>query len=232
MPKQRNLRYIEIANQLKTELSSHVQYEFPIQSERKLAERFHVSRNTVRMALNILYKEHLISKKMRSGSFPLPPIINRDLQAVYSISEDLDPLNISYNINIINVSEVKELPPKFTSISNEKNFHKVERSILIAGIPTIYEEHFLPISIFPNFPKKIASNIFSFVEEMHHLIIKDSYQNISLQNAPLNVQNILEIDSPMLLHISSHSCLNDDRIFQFTTQFFHPNYNFKIHLKR
>ncbi len=226
MPKQRNLRYIEIANILKEEIKSEITYGNPIQSERSLAERFGVSRDTVRKALSVLHDQNIITKKTRSGSFPLPSVINRDLQYVRSISEDFEPFHLNYTINIIDTALVQNLPDEFNS--DDKDFHKITRAIYLEDTCTIYEEHYLPAAIFPEFPPEAASNIFAYVEKT--MTIKDSNQSISIQTPPAAATKLFP--SSPLMHISSYSTLDDGRIFQYTSQFFHPNYKFNIKIIR
>ena len=232
MPKQKNIKYIEIAIEIKKTLAKTKDYDFPLESERNLAKKFGVSRDTIRKALDVLHKQSLINKKSRSGHFPLPPVINRDLYSINTIAEDIEPLHLDYNIDIIRITKQKYLPKELASICKDINFHKIERRIIIANIPTVYEEHYIPSSIFPNFPKESASAIIPFIEKKLKLVIRDSHQDISIKKPTDKVLKSLNIDYPMLLHITSHNYLSDGRIFQLTSQFFHPNYNFKIHLGR
>lgn len=232
MVNQRKLRYLEIVQKIKEEFLFQAEYNFPLESERTLAEKYGVSRDTVRRALEILQSENLISKKDRSGSFRLPPVINRDLYAIHSISEDLNPLHLDYSVDILKVAVVKELPENLRSFYPGQDFHKIERRILITGIPTVYEEHYLPLSLFPKFPKTSADRIFVFIEEDCGLKIKDSHQNISLRKPTPKALSALEIHEAVLLSVCSHSYLEDGRLFQLTSQFFHPNYNFKLYVPR
>lgn len=62
-------KYLWLAEQLKKHIEEHAGDIFKLPTEAELCEKYGVSRQTVRAALSILEKEHLIEKRRGSGSY-------------------------------------------------------------------------------------------------------------------------------------------------------------------
>ena len=228
----RNVKYLDIVYQLEKLMKEQSDQRFPLESERILAQKLQISRGTLRKALKVLQEKNLINKKDRSGSYLFPKVISRDLNAIHTVFEDIDPLSYPYEINPQPLSFVFSLPEIFINHHQEQGFHKITRTIELLSQPVVYEEHYLPFSLFPEVPDSISKDIFTFVEKEQKLTIAYSKQNITVQEPPEEIANALAILPQKLLHVSSCSYLDTQALFQLTVQYFHPHYHFETTLTR
>ncbi len=117
-------------------------------SERYLSERYHVSRSTIRQALNKLKNDGYIFTVHGQGSFVKPRVIEQPLDRFYSFTDELKAKNSLINNTIIDYSLIK-----LDSVLSEKLnhpsgsvFHKLVRLRSEKEYPLMIETTYLPKS--------------------------------------------------------------------------------------
>lgn len=144
--------YTEVYNKILNGIRSGEYPEnTPLPAERFLCEKYHVSRSTLRVALNLLNKENIVCTMPGSGTFIQPAYFEQPLNAFYSFADTLKKQNmvikndiISYNL----VSADQTLIQK-TRCKEGTVFHKVVRLRMTRDCPLMLESSFLPQERFP-----------------------------------------------------------------------------------
>lgn len=141
--------YIEVYNTiLKDILSSEYVENEPIPSERYLSEKYHVSRSTIRQALDKLCADGFIYTVHGNGSFVKPHMFEQPLNKFYSFTDNLKSSNTQIENNIIEYSLVyldKHLAKKLND-HDATTFHKLIRLRLEKDYPLMIETTYLPKS--------------------------------------------------------------------------------------
>ena len=81
-------RYLEIADHLRHLISISAPGD-RLPSEAELCERFHVSRMTVRQAVQLLANERLLVRRRGQGTFTAPRVVARLLGSPLSFTESM-----------------------------------------------------------------------------------------------------------------------------------------------
>ncbi|VWL85066.1 GntR family transcriptional regulator [Oceanivirga miroungae] len=149
-----------------------------IQSERKLMEKYGVSRTTIRQALFYLQQDGYIYKIQGKGNFVSSKLINQNLNKFYSFSNEVNKAGktptsvlISYKMQDCD-SRLSEI----FGINEGSKLYNIKRLRLIDGSPAMLEETFIPEYRFKNFPVDDLNNI-----QMYE-IFKEKY-NVSFSSA-------------------------------------------------
>ncbi len=148
--------YYQIAAQLRDQIySGKYAPRDRLPSENKLAEKYKVSRVTVRQALKVLERQHYIYREHGKGSF-VAPIPTKGLFAFGSMTEKATRLGYHIASKILQFEEVDSLSPEwdpYTSLSNEFEVHGpfmfLKRLRYINEKPAALEEVFLPLHLYP-----------------------------------------------------------------------------------
>ena len=102
-------RYLEVASALEAEISN-LSPNGLLLTEKQLAERYDVSRVTIRGALDLLEKSGLISRMRGRGTIVSPPKVTRRFAPLFSFEQDLDSQGIAFTTRIL-AYERKAVPP-------------------------------------------------------------------------------------------------------------------------
>lgn len=116
-------------------------------SERSLCEMYHVSRATIRRALEDLYRDKYIEKKQGSGNFVKPQMYEQTLSKFYSFVGSLRAQHIEITNRILGCDIIVEdrylaeaVPPE----ENCKLWHKLIRLRSANDYPLMLETTYLP----------------------------------------------------------------------------------------
>ena len=139
--------YVEIYHAiLKSIQANEYQENFPLPSERYLCEKYHVSRSTIRQALNLLQESGVVYTVHGNGSFIKPRIYNQPLGSFYSFTDTLKQNNILIKNEIVGY----ELMPCTASLARKiacpagTMFHKLTRLRSAKEYPLMIENTYLP----------------------------------------------------------------------------------------
>jgi len=129
-------------------------------SERQLADKYQVSRNTVRLALLDLESTGLVRRIQGQGTFVNRINLQSDLGSSYKFGQQMRLLGKTPSTKILNFEE-KDVNAYFAKNLNleigEKMF-KVRRLRLADNEPMMLERSFLPVKLFPTLTKEILEN--------------------------------------------------------------------------
>lgn len=145
--------YKRIIEDLETKIRKEMKPNEKLPSERQLLEQYHVSRNTIRLALANLEERGIIYRLHGKGTFVSTTYLNKtNLSSMYSFSDEMrqmgrKPTTDNRTFKLIDPPE--EVIEQLNLQDGEKAY-KLVRVRYADGIPMMYGETYLPESIFPN----------------------------------------------------------------------------------
>ncbi|HZG74165.1 MAG TPA: GntR family transcriptional regulator [Chondromyces sp.] len=207
-------------------------------SEREYAEKYQVSRMTIRQALTKLVDEGYLYRQKGKGTFVAERKIEQPLQGLTSFTEDmksrgLNPASKLLNFEIIpaNSSIAKHL-----SIQENGSVFEIKRIRLADDIPMALETTYTPANLAKGLTEEIVlhQSFYEYLEVQLKLKIAKADQVIEssltdqLEAAYLNVKK----GSPVML-IERTTYLEDGTPVEFVKSLYRADrYKFKIHMQR
>jgi len=173
-----------------------------VPSEGQLCAQFGVSRSTVRQALNQLVEENLIIRRRGKGSFIASQKLNRNLNHLYSFSEDMLSLGMKPQSRVLESTVVTAPDDVVSSLrlpSNNTKVFKLTRLRLANNEPILMETTYIPLYLAPD----IISE--DFTSTSLYKILELKY-NLNLYRAVETVESVrLNKETSSLLKCKSTS---------------------------
>ncbi len=208
-----------------------------IQSENELKEIYHVSRMTVRQALNNLVNEGYLYRHKGKGTFVNHLKIEKKIQGLLGFSEEMKKMNRKVSNKIISI----ELLPADIEVSTKlfinqgDEVYLVERVRYGDDIPVLFERLYVPKNLFKAIDENIMQGSFyDYVEKDLQLKISYSIQTIEAKVADSKISELLEVQkqSP-ILYISLNTFLDNGRPFEYVKSYYRADqYRFIQHAMR
>ena len=134
--------YIQIHDQIKAEIDQKIwKIGQRLPSERDLAEKFQVSRMTLRQAITLLVEEGVLERRVGSGTFVASTRVQEKMRGTTSFTEIMKAQGkipstqvISYKRTIPSLQEVDKL-----GIDKTETIVRMERVRYADGVPVVYE---------------------------------------------------------------------------------------------
>ncbi|MTI56699.1 MAG: GntR family transcriptional regulator [Geosporobacter ferrireducens] len=145
--------YLQIKDILKERIMNkayHVNMLIP--SENDLCGEFHVTRATIRNALNELKKEGLIYTAKGKGSIVSPPKIEQSLLKFYSFGREFSDTNETIVSKFLNKAVIGASPAISRKLNTKPNTEVFEiiRVRIFNDLPLILETSYIPVHIAPD----------------------------------------------------------------------------------
>lgn len=148
----------------------------PIQGERHLAERFGVSRVTVRQALFQLQSEGLIYTLHGSGSYVAAQRVTKRM-TLNSFTEEIKQRGMKPSSVLISVATVDNAPGEAPP---EGPFTRIERVRMGDNEPMALEVTFVSQKLVPDLAKQdLTKSIYTILNEKYHLKITRAEEHLS-----------------------------------------------------
>lgn len=212
--------YHQIEEMIKTQISrGELSDNETIPSEREYAERFEISRMTVRHALNNLVREGYLYRQKGKGTFISPRKIEQPLQGLTSFTEDMLKRGYKPGNKLLSFQKMlatQEVASKL-DITTEDLVFEIERIRLADDTPMAIEKTYVPVSIAPNLNELIIKkSIYDYIENELHYTIQNATQQIEAAIARESETSLLHIKNgdPVLM-ISRISHLQSGLPFEY-----------------
>lgn len=211
--------YIKIRDELKSEIDQGTwKIGSRLPSERDLAERFAVSRMTLRQAITILVEEGIVERRVGSGTYVANQRVQERMRGTTSFTEIIKSQGkqpstrlISYQRLLPNEQEIKHLniPPNSYII-------RMERVRYADDLPVVYEIASIPEKIAKKLDKKAVSEHFFQSLTQAGFVIGKSQQIISAKLASEKIADYLNVSSQAaLLTLTQTSYLDNGTCFEY-----------------
>lgn len=189
--------YIKIHNQIKRDIENKkyvVGQRIP--AERQLAQKFNVSRMTLRQAIKTLEDEGILERRLGSGTYVASQKVQEKMSGVMSFT-DITRSNgqvpssklISYRITKPSLSEKEKL-----KIQDSDNVLRMERVRFADGIPICYEVATIPYSLVEDFSKEeVSTSLYDTLKKKGGYTIGNVTENIGAAVASENDARLLSV---------------------------------------
>lgn len=189
-------KHREIRERVLNEVAVSLGHNEMLPTERQLAERFGVSRMTVRQALNGLREEGFLHSVRGVGTFLAAPRVSKP-PALTSFSEDLVARGYTPSTRLIAAEEVSLR----TDVAIELGLapgargYRIERLRLADGNPMCHEEVFLSASRLPGLLRHdLEQSLYGLLHEQYGVVMRRAQQQIKALNLDERIAGLLGLD--------------------------------------
>ncbi|WEV54567.1 GntR family transcriptional regulator [Leuconostocaceae bacterium ESL0723] len=212
------------------------QGEFPdlkLPDERTLADHYHVSRSSIKRALNVLVQQGIIFKKRGSGTFVNPLYLKN--QAIFQHEGSNLGVSDSFRINgeapSIELLDFQVIPatPELQQalFLNEGDFvYEIKRLRRLGDVPFMIEKGYVPISLLPGLNREIvAKSIYEYIEQSKSRTVTKSFMTVMAEPSGSEDQELLKLKENEPVGIMEGIFFMDDGTpLEFSTMRLHYRY--------
>lgn len=209
-----------------------------IPSERELSDRFHMSRMTVRHALNELVNEGILYRHQGRGTFVGRPKIRQKLRGLSSFTEDMLSRGLRPGARVLSV-EVIPAPYRVRhAMGLEESAHvvRLERLRLADGEPMALEVTHLPYPRFGEMVTKDLENVslYGLLEDRFGISFGTALQSIEPALADAALARILWVrEGSLLLLLERTTFSQQGEPIEFVSSHYRADrYRFEVELDR
>ncbi|MQS90039.1 GntR family transcriptional regulator [Companilactobacillus mishanensis] len=228
-----DLIYKKIIDSLKSEIDQGNFPDMRLPDERSLAEKYSVSRSSIKRALGNMAEQGIIFKKRGSGTFVNPLYLKQDSYFNYSgknlgITDSFQVNGQKPGIKVLNFDVVRpteELQDNLFLKPGEF-VYSFKRLRLMKDVPFMIETGYIPIKLAPELSEEVASeSIFNYVESELDQEVNKTYLAISAAPSDEEGQKLLDLKptEPVGM-MEGIFFLNDGTPFEFSTMKLHYKY--------
>ncbi|MGF1771280.1 GntR family transcriptional regulator [Vibrio maritimus] len=230
--------YKKVMQDLKSRIDSE---EFAIgdtlPTERDLIDAYSVSRITVRKAIEELVKLGLVEKRQGAGSTVIGKTMTGSMSNLRSTSEYMSDAGtkLEYKVVEFTLMDPDEEVAAALKIGSDEKVYFIRRFKLINGVPSIYEDSFMPVAMFPQMNiMSLQGSKYQYLEKELGLHIDGALQDFEAVMPDEHLCEVFELSPEVpIIRLLSTGKLSDGSIFEYTKLYFKPNtYSYKHYLKR
>lgn len=231
--------YLQIANKLKEEiLSKKIKPGEKIGSQRELEARFHVSKITIRKAIELLEKEGLVLTSQGKGTFVKPEKVEQTLDQLQSLSDIIKNSGYTPQVKIKKL-EMVSTPTSFKQDENndiDPYCLYIERLHTVEELPIAFAQVYIPYDLGEKLTKNELENhtIYELLEQKLGITLGEAIQSIEACPASEALGKVLDVPegSPLLKAERLTYSSKDKLIEKITFYYRFDEYAFKIKLSR
>ena len=189
-------KHQEVRARILAEVTAGMSPQDMLPTERQLAERFGVSRMTVRQALNGLRAEGVLNSVRGLGTFVAGPRLSKP-PALTSFSEDLKSRGFTPSTKVLAVEQVQlgtDVAVELGVAPGSRAF-RVERLRLADGNPMCHEEVFLPAYRFPGLAEHdLGTSLYGVMGDHYGVVLRRAQQQIKAINLDARIAELLTVE--------------------------------------
>lgn len=208
----------------------------PLPAERFLCDKYHVSRSTLRAALNLLSNAELVYTIPGSGTFVTAKLFTQSLARFYSFTDTLKNDNAIIQNDIVNYELIPadEVLARKTGYQPHKLFHRLVRLRSCQDTPLMVETTYLPQDRFVNLDLNELSlhSLYGFLEKNYNF--HPSYATETLRSVtPLpHERDLLQLYGHMPCMLLERFTFEGDRLSEYTRSTIRGDkFLFHVHLE-
>ena len=213
-------KYIQLYNRLLEQIENKkLQEGDKLPSEKELMEKYNMSRDTVRKALNMLVQDgHIEKAKGKVATVASRNQFNFPISAIKSFKElHVGIENSTYVENLEIVKGEKEIIKKL-GISKDEEYFKLIRIRKIEGERIIIDKDYIPRKYVANIPLKAAQDsLYEYLENDLGMKISYCTKEITVHEVTDEDRELLDMkDFDMVVVVKSFTYLEGGHLFQYT----------------
>lgn len=223
------MKYKTIANLIVDDIENGT-FSDKLPGEYQLMDRYNVSRNTVRKALNVLVEHGFLTRIHGSGYFINKEYKNKKTYLVIfsarkGISYSLFPYRvISESIKKKKILSDKELSTIFKCSLGAELLHVIRKRTVNGELFSVESTYYLA-EIVPDLPESaITHSVFAYLQDELHMNFKRGLDILSLGEMPDYIRLLMEIEEHQkIINIETRNSLTDGRMFSISRDYYHPD---------
>ncbi len=198
--------------------SGHYRIGTLLPPEPELEKEYHVSRTTVRKAIDLLLKDQFIAVKQGYGTEVMRSKAAQKLNQVTSVSQTL--MNMGYTVGV-KCSHIQRIKADM-ALAKELGIHEKD-SVLVLNriqtansIPITIAKNYIPEHIVPGFidAKEPILSLYRYLSENYHIEITGLNDRISACNASFEEAAALETEPGTALLTVHRICYSNNKIVE------------------
>ncbi|WP_282035305.1 GntR family transcriptional regulator [Metabacillus indicus] len=208
-----------------------------IPSEREYAEKYQISRMTVRQALTNLVNEGYLYREQGKGTFVCQKKIEHSSNELSGFSESMMSKGIEPSTYVISFLEVKASSEHAEKLRVEQNtlLYEIKRVRYANDFPIAYEILYIPKELVPDLTEKAAAtSIYNYIERGAGYKIRLGRETIEASTALQADADVLnmQMGEPVLL-IERTSFLSSNKPFEIVKSVYRADrFSYSIKMKR
>ncbi|WP_040204399.1 GntR family transcriptional regulator [Neobacillus jeddahensis] len=205
--------------------------------EREYAEKYQISRMTVRQAFTELVNAGFLYRLQGKGTFVAERKIEQPLQGLTSFTEDMKARGLTPGSQLINF----EIIPASNQVAGQLKIpeygpvYEITRIRMADDVPMALEKNYISANLIKGLTEEIVNHsLYAYVEGKLNLTIDSASQLIESAIASQNEAKLLHIakGAPVML-IQRNTYLHDGTPVEFVKSVYRADrYKFMIHMKR
>ncbi len=209
-------KYKQVARDLINNIEKGI-YTEKIPSEKKLANDYQVSINTLRKALSILVDKGYIIPRHGSGYY-LNRHKNFDSLKLKSLGITYNNQNVTSKVIFFKLIQANEIEACNLNVEIGTAIFAIKRLRLINNLPTILENTIVPVSLFPTLNADVfTGSFYEYITNNTQHRVSRAYKDISAIYPNEDLCDILNLSEPRaLLAIENYVYLNDGTQFEYS----------------
>ncbi|MDZ5474124.1 GntR family transcriptional regulator [Bacillus sp. 31A1R] len=230
--------YHQLEEQIKSQIENgSLEADELIPSEREYAERYQISRMTVRHAINNLVKDGFLHRQKGKGTYVSKQKVEQKLQGLTSFTEDMLERGMTPSSRLLSFEIIPASQPIAHRLGLKENtpVYEIRRIRLADHVPMAVETTYLPANLIKGLTEDIINqSLYKYIEEKLTLNISEASQEIEATSAKDHEVKHLQIEkgSPVLLILRT-SYLEDGTPFELVRSAYRADrYKFVHTMKR
>lgn len=230
--------YKKLAKKLRIQINSAgYQIGDHLPSEKKLAEQYHVSRMTIRKAIDLLVEAGLLKRKHGSGTYIKDKDVHHENASLKGFVELMANTRHNVKSEVIAFSVIQcplSIASKLRINSNERIFYS-RRIRYVDNKPLIIEDSYMPVKYFGNLTlAHLEGSKFDFIENVCQIKIAGSYETFHPIIPDQNICQLLQVENNIpILRLSTLSYSVQGDYINYSIMYRNTqDYIVEYHLKR
>lgn len=192
----------------------------PLPSERFLSEKYHVSRSTVRQALEQLKRDDCVYTLHGNGSYVKPQVYNQPLTKFYSFTDELKNSNVLINNTVIDYTLIvndKGLSRTF-KVSPNTEFHRIVRLRSAEDYPLMIETTFLPRNRFYKIDSQILEqySLYQYLKQKYDFSVTKAREHFKPILPSSQERELLQISSSSPCMLLERYSYEEEDLIEYT----------------
>ncbi len=219
-------KYMQLVNILEDIIDSMDKNQM-IPSERVLAERYHMSRMTVRKAVNMLVEDNKLYRVNKVGTFTTDKKIYKKAEAFSGFTKEVTIAGGKPSSELIEFSlqGADSTVAERLNIREGSHVYKVVRSRKNNGIPVMIDESYFPRQVIKLNEDVVESSIYQYAQDVLGLTIVKADQRFRATFIKPKYQKHLDVSeyTPMM-NVEITVYLKDGRVFEWTNTYINSSH--------
>lgn len=208
-----------------------------IPSEREFAEKYQISRMTVRQAITNLVNEGYLQRERGKGTFVAVKKFEKNVRGLTSFSEDMRSRGLEPGTQVLDfiIIEADSLIASNLQIEEGAKVYQIERLRLADQQPIAFEVFYMSEDLVPGLTREVAGHsIYRYVESEIGLHLTSGVQELEATTAHKREASALgiKVGAPVL-YIQQITYLEGQQPLEFVKSYYRADrYKYKVEMVR